>query len=80
MKRPDDHDPILDRGLEALRRAPVEGGEIYFQDTHETAASVVDQRIESVEAKQERGLGIRVFREGRIGFSFSPTQAKSGTV
>jgi len=78
MRSPDDHDCILDRALEALRRAPVEGGEIYYQDTHESSASVVDQRIESVEAKQERGLGLRVFKEGRVGFSFTPDTSPAG--
>jgi PmbA protein len=73
-----EHDKILDLALEALAKAPVDGGEIYYQDTHETSASVVDQRIESVEAKQERGLGLRVFRGGRVGFSFTPDATAQG--
>ena len=73
-----DHDKILDRALAALAKAPVDGGEIYYQDTHETSASVVDQRIESIEAKQERGLGLRVFRAGRVGFSFTPDATAQG--
>lgn len=73
-----EHDRILDEALEAFQRAAVDGGEVYYQDTHETSASVVDQRIESVEAKQERGIGLRVFREGRTGFSFTPDTSSPG--
>lgn len=73
-----EHDKILDLALAALAKAPVDGGEIYYQNTHETSASVVDQRIESVEAKQERGLGLRVFRSGRVGFSFTPDATAQG--
>jgi len=73
-----EHDKILDLALTALAKAPVDGGEIYYQNTHETSASVVDQRIESVEAKQERGLGLRVFRAGRVGFSFTPDATALG--
>jgi PmbA protein len=69
---------ILELALEILREAPVDGGEIYFQDTHESSATVVDQRVESVEAKQERGAAIRAFREGRVGFSFTPDTSPEG--
>jgi len=75
---PGEPDQVLDLVLEVLKQAPGEGGEVYFQDTHESSASVVDQRIESVEAKQERGIGVRVFREGRVGFSFTPDVTAEG--
>ena len=51
-----EHDKILDLALAALTKAPVDGGEIYYQNTHETSASVVDQRIESVEANSAPGV------------------------
>ena len=69
---------ILDLALEILREAPVDGGEVYFQNTHESSATVVDQRVESVEAKQERGAALRVFRAGRAGFSFTPDTSPAG--
>jgi PmbA protein len=71
-------DKILDLALEILGSAPVEGGEVYFQDTHESSATVVDQRVESVEAKQERGAALRAFRDGRVGFSFTPDLSPEG--
>jgi PmbA protein len=71
-------DPILDLALELLREAPVDGGEVYFQDTQESSATVVDQRVENVEAKQERGVAVRAFREGRVGFSFTPDTSPEG--
>jgi PmbA protein len=73
-----DQDKVLDLALGLLEKAGVDGGEVYFQDTHESSASVVDQRIESVEAKQERGLSLRVFRGGRTGFSFTPDTSPEG--
>jgi PmbA protein len=76
--RTDTADRILDTALEILGRAGAEGGEVFFQDSHETSVTVVDQRIESVEAKQERGVGVRVFREGRVGFSFTPDTTPEG--
>ncbi len=77
MQNNGEHDKVLDLALEILRDASVDG-EVYFQSTHESSASVVDQRIESVEAKQERGAGLRVFREGRVGFSFTPDTSPDG--
>jgi PmbA protein len=71
-------DGILDTALEILREAPADGGEIYFQDAHESSATVVDQRVESVEAKQERGAALRIFRGGRAGFSFTPDATPGG--
>ncbi len=69
---------VLDLALEILRKAPVDGGEVYFQNSHESSATVVDQRVESVQTKQERGVGLRVFRGGRIGFSFTPDTSAGG--
>jgi PmbA protein len=78
MMESQEPEKILDLALEILREVPVDGGEIYFQDTHESSATVVDQRVESVEAKQERGVAIRSFREGRVGFSFTPDTSPAG--
>ena len=75
---PAETEAVLDRALEILGQAPVEGGEVYLQDTHESSVSVVDQRIESVATKEERGVGLRVFREGRVGFSFTPDTSTDG--
>jgi PmbA protein len=69
---------IIDRGLDLLRRAAADGGEVYFQHTHDTSATVVDQSVESVEAKQECGAAFRVFKEGRVGFSFTPDTSLAG--
>jgi len=76
--RNDQADRILDLALEILREVPADGGEVYFQDTHESSATVVDQGVESVEAKQERGAALRIFREGRVGFSFTPDTTPEG--
>jgi PmbA protein len=78
MKGSSEHDKVLGLALGLLEKSGVDGGEVYFQDIHESSASVVDQRIESVEAKQERGLGLRVFREGRTAFSFTPDTSPEG--
>lgn len=69
---------LLDRALEILSATGADGGEVYYQDTRESAASVVDQRVESVETKQERGIGLRLFRDGRVGFSFTPDTSPEG--
>ena len=76
--RSEEIEGVLDLALEILRKAPVDGGEVYVQDTHESSATVVDQRVESVEAKQERGAALRVFRGGRVGFSFTPDTTPEG--
>jgi len=75
---PQEHERILGVALEILRKTPADGGEVYFQDTQETSVSVADQHVESVEAKQERGIGLRIFREGRVGFSFTPDTTGEG--
>ncbi len=76
--RNDPAERILDQALEILREVRADGGEVYFQDTHESSVTVVDQRVERVEAKQERGAALRVFREGRAGFSFTPDTTPEG--
>jgi len=76
--QPQSAEAIVEMALEILRGAPTDGGEIYLQDSQETSATVVDQRVESVETKQERGVAVRAFRDGRVGFSFTPDISREG--
>lgn len=56
--------------LDALRRlgAP---GEVYSEDGVRAKIAVSEGMIESVEERQDLGIGIRVFLDGRVGFSFT---------
>lgn len=45
--------------------------EVYIEDGRRIKVTVSEGKVESVEDREDRGLGIRVFCDGRVGFSFT---------
>ncbi len=60
----------LQSGLEAIRRVGAEG-EVYVEDGRRAKVVVSGGRVESIEERRERGAGIRVFEDARVGFAFT---------
>ncbi|HUQ41044.1 MAG TPA: TldD/PmbA family protein [Candidatus Limnocylindrales bacterium] len=72
------NDDVVDRALGALRSAGVATGEVFLRDALSGSVETKDGEIESVIARGERGLGVRVLDGERIGFAHSSDLAASG--
>jgi PmbA protein len=70
-------DRIVDEGLAALARARCDG-EIYLESARSTRVAVSGGIVEALEVREDRGAGVRVFTEGRVGFSFTADLRPSG--
>ncbi len=46
-------------------------GEVYAESGRRSKAAVSEGKIESVEEREERGVGLRVFEGARVGFAFT---------
>ncbi len=67
----------LDRALLEIRRAGFEG-EVFVEDGRSTKVAVSGGRVESLEERRDRGAGVRVYRDGRLGFSFTGELSGAG--
>ncbi len=57
--------------LEAVKRMGFDQAELYVQDSQEMTIEVAEKTVENMKLAQERGLGLRVISDGRVGYSFS---------
>ncbi len=69
MSGPDERCEV-EPALLALRRLGLDG-EVYSENGFRAKAAVSGGRIESVEERHDRGIGVRVFLGGRVGFAFT---------
>jgi len=61
---------LADQAVSVLSGMKLEA-EVYLEDNAITSVSVSGGRVESLEMKEERGAGIRVFDGGRVGFAYT---------
>lgn len=54
-------------------------GEVYAEDGVRVRVAVSEGKVESVEERSDRGIGIRAFRDGKVGFAFT-TDLSGGAV
>lgn len=52
--------------------------EIYFQGGRTTAIKVYGGEVESISVAQPRGLGVRAFKNGQVGYAFTADLSDSG--
>jgi len=64
---------ILDR---ALKRA--DEAEVFYLESEQTPVLFKSDALHSIDAKQKRGVGLRVIRDGRIGFSSTSDMSRIG--
>src|SRR5438105_5230634 len=68
--------PIGERVLERCKRLGSEDAEVYLSRGTEFTVRVYNGAIESLVSAESRGIGLRTFREHRVGFSYtSETEA-----
>ncbi|MDI6906752.1 MAG: TldD/PmbA family protein [Thermoanaerobacterales bacterium] len=65
-------------GMEKAGAQGVESAESYLSHSREIEIEVRDGRIETIKSAEERGLGLRVFREKRIGFAYTTDLSPGG--
>jgi PmbA protein len=72
------NDEVVDRALGSLRVAGVRTAEVFLRDALSGSVDTKDGQIESVIARGERGLGVRVLDGQRMGFAHSSDLAAAG--
>lgn len=66
-----ENDEVVERALSALRAARVATAEVFLRDAQSGSVETKDGAIENVIARGERGLGVRVLDDRRMGFAHS---------
>ncbi len=72
------NDEVMDRALSALRDARARTAEVYLREAQSGSVETKDGAIENVIARGERGLGVRVLEDARMGFAHSSDLSASG--
>jgi len=72
------NDEVVDRALGALKSGRVATAEVFLRDAQSGSVDTKDGEIESVIARGERGLGVRVLDGERMGFAHSSDLAEPG--
>src|SRR6266849_8752674 len=72
------NDEVVDRALASLRGAGIRTAEVFLRDALSGTVDTKDGQIESVIARGERGLGVRVLDGARMGFAHSSDLAAEG--
>lgn len=72
---------LEERGAQALGAAQAAGAdeaEAYLSRSRSLVVEVADQKVETLHQSTETGLGLRVFRQGRMGFAFTTDLSPEG--
>lgn len=73
-----ENDSSLDRALAAARACGVAGGEAFLEDHSVFSVSVSGGKIENLETQDVRGVGLRLFDHGRVGFTYTADLSDQG--
>ncbi len=73
-----DNATAVDHALEAIRALGLSDGEAYLRESQSTTIEARDGAVESVIQRGERGVGIRVLDEGRMGFAYTSDLTSEG--
>lgn len=72
-----DNDAAVDRALGAIDGAGA-AGEVFLREGWSTAVEVREGATENVISRGERGIGVRLLREGRAGFAYTSDLTRDG--
>jgi PmbA protein len=72
------NDAVVDRALATLRTTRVRDGEVFLREARSTSIEVNDGAVENVIERGERGVGVRVLEDGRVGFAFTSDLTPAG--
>ena len=70
--------PVADRVLARARAQGAEDAEVYVSTGTEFTVQVYKGEIESLVSAESRGIGVRTFREHRVGFSYTSDLESDG--
>lgn len=71
-------DDALDMALTSVKMAGTAGGEVYLEDHAIFSVAVADGKIENLQTQDVRGVGIRLFDRGRVGFTYTADVSPEG--
>jgi len=54
--------------------------EVFMENSVSSTVTVVDGEVESTEERQDHGIGLRLFREQRVGFAYTSDLSREGLV
>ncbi|MFX4260987.1 TldD/PmbA family protein [Pelotomaculum propionicicum] len=69
---------VAENAVDKARKMGAQLAEAYISSTKELNIDVREARVETMKLAEERGLGLRVVRDGRTGFSFSTDLSPQG--
>ena len=72
------NEATVDTALDALRSLGVATGEVFLREAQSGSVEIKEGAIESVIARGERGVGIRVLDEQRLGFAYTSDLSADG--
>ncbi|MBP1697722.1 MAG: peptidase modulator of gyrase, partial [Deltaproteobacteria bacterium] len=67
----DGADKVIDQAQEILSGKPIDGYEIYFNQSSHFDIESMDGRIETLQTDQYLGMAFRILNHQRIGFSYA---------
>jgi len=72
-------DKVIDQALTILRKKPVDGYEVYLEESSHFEVESKNAKVDTLEASRSWGLALRVLKSERIGFSYTTSPILSPT-
>jgi len=72
------NEATVDAALNTLKSAGVATGEVFLREAQSGSVEIKEGAIESVIARGERGIGVRVLDEQRLGFAYTSDLSSTG--
>ena len=62
---------VVDRALDLARAQGASSVEVYAQRATSRRIKVYEQQVEELTAARRKGIGVRVFTEGAVGYAYT---------
>lgn len=72
------NEATVDAALDALKSAGVATGEVFLREAQSGSVEIKEGAIESVIARGERGVGVRILDDQRLGFAYTSDLSGEG--
>ncbi len=72
------NEATVDAALDALKSVGVATGEVFLREAQSGSAEIKEGAIEAVIARGERGIGVRVLDDQRLGFAYTSDLSADG--
>ncbi len=74
-----DHEEIIDQALKVLLKKPIDGYEVYFNQSSHFDIESKEGKIETLQTDQYLGMAFRILNRQRIGFSYTTLSNPTST-